>query len=131
MTEAAAETLKRFLRLMESRDLGAASEHLAPGFRMVFPGGVEMERLDELVAWSRERYRWVRKTFERIESAGQAVWVSGTLSGEWLDGRPFEGIRYVDRFELQDGLIVRQDVWNDMGEAKLADSADADARRSA
>lgn len=131
MTEAAAETLKRFLRLMESRDLGAASEHLAPGFRMVFPGGVEMERLDELVAWSRERYRRVRKTFERIESAGQAVWVSGTLSGEWLDGRPFEGIRYVDRFELQDGLIVRQDVWNDMGEAKLADSADAEARRSA
>jgi len=36
-----------------------------------------------------------------------------------LDGRPFEGIRFIDRFEIQDGLIVKQDVWNDMGEYKL------------
>ena len=119
----AAETLTRFLRLMEARDLTAASALLAPGFRMVFPGGVEMERLEELVAWSRERYRWVRKTFDRIESTGEAVWVSGTLAGEWLDGRAFEGIRYVDRCELRDGLIARQDVWNDMGEARLAEGA--------
>lgn len=122
-TDPAAETLTRFLRLMEARDLAAASALLAPGFRMVFPGGVEMERLEELVAWSRERYRWVRKTFDRIESTGEAVWVSGKLAGEWLDGRAFEGIRYVDRFELKDGLIVRQDVWNDMGEARLAEGA--------
>lgn len=119
-TDPAAETLTRFLRLMEARDLAAASALLAPGFRMVFPGGVEMERLEDLVAWSRERYRWVRKTFDRIESTGEAVWVSGTLAGEWLDGRPFEGIRYVDRFELKNGMIIRQDVWNDMGEARLA-----------
>jgi SnoaL-like domain len=130
MTEPAAETLKRFLRLMEARDLAAASTFLAPGFRMVFPGGVEMERLEELVAWSRERYRWVQKTFDRIEPTGRAVWVSGTLAGKWLDGRRFDGIRYVDRFELEAGRIVRHEVWNDMGEARLAESKFAGSTRS-
>jgi hypothetical protein len=40
----------------------------------------------------------------------------GTLHGVWLDGTPFEGIRFIDRFELADGRIQRQDVWNDMAE---------------
>jgi hypothetical protein len=123
--ESAAEVVTRFLRRMEARDLDGAASQLAPGFRMVFPGGREMERLEDLVAWSRDRYRWVRKTFDRVEAAGQAVWVSGTLSGEWLDGRSFEGIRYVDRFELEDGLIRRQEVWNDMGEFRLSEMAGA------
>lgn len=117
---AATETVTRFLRAMEARDLEAAAALLAPSFTMTFPGGVEMQRLEDLVAWSRPRYRSIRKAFDRVEDAGTAVWVSGTLAGEWPDGRAFEGIRYVDRFELQDGLIVRQEVWNDMGEARLA-----------
>jgi SnoaL-like domain len=121
--ETAAEIVTRFLRLMEARDLEDAARLLAPGFRMVFPGGREMERLEDLVAWSRGRYRSVRKTFDRIEAAGPAVWVTGTLSGEWLDGRSFEGIRYVDRFELEGGVIRRQEVWNDMGEFRLSEMA--------
>jgi hypothetical protein len=95
---------------MEARDLEGAASQLAPGFRLVFPGGSEVERLEDLVAWSRERYRWERKTFDRIEAAGPAVWVSGTLSGEWLDGRSFAGIRCLDRFEPERDLIRRQEV---------------------
>jgi hypothetical protein len=120
MTAGSAEIVTQFLRTMEARDLERAKGCLAPGFRMVFPGGIEMERLEELVAWSRTRYARVVKTFDRVEHAGTGVWVSGTLAGEWLDGRAFAGIRYVDRFELVDGLIVRQEVWNDMGEARLS-----------
>ena len=45
-------------------------------------------------------------------------YVLGTLFGEWLDGTAFEGIRFIDRFQLSEGLIVRQDVWNDMGEVR-------------
>lgn len=111
-----ADTVTRFLRVMEARDLDAATAMLAPDFTMVFPGGVEMRRLEDLVAWSRTRYARVVKTFDRIDRAGSAIWVSGTLAGEWLDGSTFEGIRYVDRFEIDDGLIRRQEVWNDMGE---------------
>jgi hypothetical protein len=36
----------------------------------------------------------------------------------WADGSSFEGIRFIDRFELVTGKIQRQDVWNDLGEAQ-------------
>ena len=29
----------------------------------------------------------------------------------------FEGIRFVDRFEVAGGRITRQDVWNDLAES--------------
>jgi hypothetical protein len=45
-----------------------------------------------------------------------AVWCSGTLAGEWTDGTPFAGIRFVDRFSVRDGMIICQEVWNDLGE---------------
>ena len=52
------------------------------------------------------------------------VHVSGTLSGHWLDGEPFSGIRYIDRFDIHRNLIVRQTVWNDMGEARVKRMSD-------
>ena len=123
-----AATAVSFLRALENRDLDAAKALTAPGFTMQFPGGVEFADFDALFAWARGRYTGVRKKFERIdgaESNGSAiVHVSGTLSGRWLDGDEFSGIRYIDRFDLKAGLIVRQTVWNDMGEAKLNRRAD-------
>ncbi|MEP3665110.1 MAG: nuclear transport factor 2 family protein, partial [Roseibium sp.] len=41
------------------------------------------------------------------------------LYGEWPDGSPFEGNRYIDRFEVADGKIARMDVWNDSAERIL------------
>jgi hypothetical protein len=114
----AAATVRAFLDAMEARDLERAGGYLGPGFAMTFPGGVQMQRLEELVAWSRTRYRFVRKTYERFDSCGEAVYCFGTLAGEWLDGRAFSGIRFIDRFELADGRLVRQDVWNDLGEVR-------------
>ena len=31
------------------------------------------------------------------------VYNTGTLFGEWLDGEPFEGDRYIDRFAIKGG----------------------------
>jgi hypothetical protein len=42
------------------------------------------------------------------------------LQGTWLQGAPFEGIRFIDRMEVRDGLITRQDVWNDLAEHRQA-----------
>ena len=47
------------------------------------------------------------------------VYSIGTLYGEWPDGEPFEGNRYVDRFVVQGGKIVKMDVWNDSAERIL------------
>ena len=47
------------------------------------------------------------------------VYYLGTLYGEWPDGTPFEGNRYVDRFVVRNGKIVQMDVWNDSAERLL------------
>lgn len=114
--------VRAFLQKMEARDLAGASAFLAPGFTMHFPGAAPMHRLEELVAWSKPRYQRVGKTYERFDESwddeATIVYCFGTLHGVWLDGTPFEGIRFIDRFEVVDGLFLRQDVWNDMGEVR-------------
>jgi hypothetical protein len=66
----------------------------------------------------------VTKTYEAFEAfhadGAAVVYARGTLSGEWPDGTAFSGIRFIDRFALQGGLIVRQDVWNDIAEVRPA-----------
>ncbi len=115
--------IRDYLAAMEARDLERAQSHLAPTFRMVFPGGQEMTRLEELLAWAAPRYQFVRKqidTCDAMHSAGDEtlVFCTGTLFGAWPDGTAFEGIRFIDRFELVAGRIARQDVWNDIAEVK-------------
>ena len=115
--------VRSFLKAMEARDLKAAQSYLADGFEMTFPGNQRMTTLEELVEWAAPRYRFVKKafeTFDAFQSAGEStlVYCAGTLAGEWPDGTPFDGIRFVDRFELIDGRIVRQDVWNDVAEVR-------------
>ncbi len=118
--------VRAFLRALEARDLARARALLAPGFAMTFPGGVRMQSLEELIAWAAPRYRFVKKSFERFETCGGGVvYCFGTLAGEWPDGRPFAGIRFIDRFELSEGRILRQDVWNDLAEVRLRQAAEA------
>lgn len=108
-----------YLAAMESRDLDGARACLAPGASLRFPGAPSMTDPAEIVTWSAPRYAYVAKTHEGTDvCSGGVVYLRGTLSGEWPDGTPFSGIRFVDRFEVAGGLIVRQDVWNDMGEAR-------------
>jgi hypothetical protein len=68
----------------------------------------------------------VKKRFERTDVAPGAtpdeavVYNTGTLYGAWPDGTEFEGNRYLDRFVVRAGKIVRMDVWNDSAEIILA-----------
>ncbi len=120
----AGAVVRDFLDAVGRRDFDAASQWLAPGFEMVFPGGVVMHTLAELPVWAAGRYQAVRKHYERFEQSWQGevtvVFCSGTLQGRWLDGRDFEGVRFVDRFELSGGRIRRQEVWNDLAEVKFS-----------
>lgn len=110
--------VRAYLAAMERRDLAAAQALLADGFTMTFPGNVRMTSLSELISWSKPRYRFVKKTYDRFDTMSGLCYCFGTLYGEWLDGSAFSGIRFIDRFELLDGLITRQDVWNDMAEMR-------------
>lgn len=120
-----ASIVRSFLTAMEARDLDAAQELLGAGFNMTFPGTAPMRTLSELIAWAAPRYRFVTKSYEgfdALQSGGEhaIVYCRGTLSGEWPDGTPFDGIRFIDRFEVTAGLITKQDVWNDIAETKGA-----------
>jgi 4-oxalocrotonate tautomerase family enzyme len=116
------EVVRGFLAAMEARDLDRAQAHLADGFEMMFPGGRRFEALSEMIAWGQTRYRRIAKTFVGFDigfSDGcTVVHCHGTLSGEWLDGSRFEDVRFIDRFEVVDGRLARQSVWNDLGERK-------------
>ncbi|MCZ6859959.1 MAG: nuclear transport factor 2 family protein [Alphaproteobacteria bacterium] len=127
----AAAVVRDFLATMEARDLKKAQSMLADEFTMVFPGTPPMRELDELIAWAKDRYTQVAKSYERFDVApgpdSVAVYCFGTLHGEWLDGRTFEGIRFIDRFSVAGGKILDQRVWNDMGETMLSEAAEEDA----
>mgnify|MGYP003674554529 FL=1 len=120
-----AETVRAYLAAMEARDIDAAQSLLGAGFVMEFPGTAPMHSLEALIAWSKPRYRFVTKSYTGFDAMQSPedhaiVYCRGTLAGEWPDGTPFEGIRFIDRFEITSGLITRQDVWNDIAEIRGA-----------
>lgn len=116
------DQIRAYLAAMEARDIGTARTMLAEGFVMNFPAAPGLKTLEELIAWAKPRYRFVKKAYDNFEAfqQGQAtiIYATGTLYGEWPDGTAFENIRFIDRFEMSDGKITRQDVWNDMAETK-------------
>ena len=74
--------VRAFLQAMQSRELEHARGFLAPGFEMCFPGGARFRHLEELVAWGRERYQSVAKTFERFDECWAADGTVGS-SPRW------------------------------------------------
>lgn len=120
----ATEVVKSFLAAMQARDLAQAQTHLHANFQMVFPGGQTFRHLEELVAWGATRYQRVEKTFEQIDESWQGdrtvVYCAGRLNGVWPNGTAFDNIRFIDRFEVVAGQLMRQDVWNDLAEHRTA-----------
>ena len=114
-----------FLRVVMIPDPAAARRFVSPELRIRFTGGRLMHDPAETAAFNAGRYRWVKKRIEHTETVAGAtpahsvVYSLGTLHGEWPDGTPFEGNRYVDRYVVSDGLITQMEVWNDSAEWML------------
>lgn len=121
-----AEIVDEFLRLVMIPDPAAAKRYTSPDLQITFTGGRKMRDPAETSAFNAARYRWVKKRIERTETvlggtdAETVVYSLGTLYGEWPDGASFEGNRYVDRYVVSNGLIVKMDVWNDSAEWLLS-----------
>lgn len=131
-----AAVVDEFLRLIMLPDPLAARRYTAPGLAIRFTGGRAMADPAECTAFNKGRYKWVKKRIERTETVAAiqvhavqtgaqpdppdpeavVVYSIGTLYGEWPDGTPFEGNRYVDRYVVRAGLITRMEVWNDSAE---------------
>lgn len=127
----AAEVVDEFLRLIMIPDPAAARAFVAPGLRIRFTGARAMSDPSECTAFNASRYKWVKKRIERTETVATSVITAtgaiadpeavvvyslGTLYGEWPDGTPFEGNRYVDRYVVRGGRITEMEVWNDSAE---------------
>lgn len=117
----AAAMIDKFLQLNEDRKLDEVKRMIAPGCRIEFPGGIRFADMDEMVADAKTRYSWVKKHRDRyfvgVNGNQHTVTSIGTLYGVNLAGEGFEGIRYVDVFVIEDGLITEQMVWNDFCES--------------
>jgi ketosteroid isomerase-like protein len=122
---AAAEIVETYLRLHMIPDPDAARAYCAPELEIRFTGNRLMHDPAEATAFNRSRYKWVKKKFgpTHVVAGGTAeetvVYQTGTLYGEWPDGTPFEGNRYVDRYVVRHGKIVKMEVWNDSAERLL------------
>ena len=119
------EIVEEFLRVVMIPDPVGARAFTSPELRIRFTGGRPMRDPSETSAFNAARYKWVKKRFERTDLVAGAsdeeaiVYNIGTLYGEWLDGSPFEGNRYVDRYVVRHGKIMQMDVWNDSAEWML------------
>jgi ketosteroid isomerase-like protein len=122
-TAEAARIVEAFLDASMIPDPVEAARYIAADLAITFTGGRKFSHPGESAAFNAKRYKWVKKRFERTDvvpgGPETIVYNLGTLYGEWPDGTPFEGNRYVDRFVVRDGKIVRMDVWNDSAERLL------------
>jgi hypothetical protein len=122
-SEEAAAIVERFLAASMVPDPVTAARYVSSDLKLTFTGGRKMSHPRESAAFNARRYKWVRKKIERSDVVAGAretiVYNLGTLYGEWPDGTPFEGNRYVDRFVVRDGKIIVMDVWNDSAELLL------------
>ncbi len=117
-----AAIVDEFLRLVMIPDPQAAAAFVASDIRIRFTGNRPMTHPSQTSAFNAGRYAWVKKRIERTEVVAggtdeeTVVYSLGTLHGAWPDGTAFENNRYVDRYVVRRGLIVRMDVWNDSAE---------------
>lgn len=124
------QTLEDAVRIIEAYldasmipDPVTAGQYIAPDLIFTFTGGRRFDHPRDAAAFNAKRYQWVKKKRERSDASQSGndiiVYNIGTLYGAWPDGTSFEGNRYVDRFVIRNGLIVKMDVWNDSAERLL------------
>ena len=114
--------IKNYLVAMENRNLPLAKSFLNTSFKLTFPGNNVFSNLEDAIDWSKLRYNWVKKNYERfdplVSNKNIVVYCYGTLYGEWSDTRTFSDIRFIDRFTLKENKLSEQIVWNDLAEYK-------------
>jgi ketosteroid isomerase-like protein len=107
---------EEFFARMEDEHRDTVGELFADDAVITLPGArfEGPESASEFLAHLAPRYEWAAKEFDRwIETETEVVSI-GTLYGVDNDGEAFEGVRYVDVYEVEDGRIQRVDIWNDL-----------------
>jgi len=131
--QSAGDLVNEYLRIVMIPDPEGAQHLIAPRMHIRFTGGRAMHKPSDCTVFNAGRYAWVKKRIARTDVVAGGtpsetiVYSLGTLHGEWPDGTPFEGNRYVDRYVVSHGLITHMDVWNDSAEWILTPGLAAEA----
>lgn len=107
---------KEFLTRLEDNRRETVDELVAKEAVITVPGArfEGAEATQQFLDHYNPRYHWAKKRFGRwIETEKEAVSI-GTLYGEDNDGESFSDVRYIDVYEVKDGLIQQLDIWNDL-----------------
>ncbi len=119
----AACIVRDFLDASMVPDPDRAATYMAEDVIITFTGGRTYGHPSGPAEFNAQRYKWVKKDMRRFDVAtgaeGTVVYATGYLYGAWPDGTPFDGNRFVDRYVVENGLIVKMDVWNDSAERIL------------
>jgi len=122
-SNSAVQIVRDFLAASMAPDPVRAATFMSDDVRITFTGGSPMPTPTDITAFNGARYTWVKKQLGQFDWCERedhtVVYSNGTLYGQWPDGRSFSGNRYLDRFEVKAGKIVRMDVWNDSAEWML------------
>ena len=101
---------------MEKRDLKLANSFINDVFIITCPGNKIFHTIESFLDWGKHRYKKIKKDISAIDlsfnGSNAIIYCHGTLQGEWLDGKPFKGIGFIDKFHTKHSKIISQEIWN-------------------
>lgn len=109
--------VEAFFDRMADEDERSTVDDLFAADAVITLPGVRFEGEDapqSMLEWFEPRYEWADKEFDEWIETGSHVVSRGTLYGVDADGDRFDDVRYVDVYRVEDGRIVRLDVYNDL-----------------
>ena len=110
--------ISKYLKAMEERDINLAKSFLNSEILIKCPGGSNFHTLEDFIEWAKTRYKSIKKDIETIDLSFSGTetfaYCHGTLNGEWLDGSSFVNVRFIDKFQLRESKIFKQEIWNDL-----------------
>lgn len=119
------ETVEEFFERMGNPDERESVGELFAADAVITVPGARFSGPDaaaSFLAFLEPRYERAGKAFGRWTVAGDRVVSQGTLHGVDNDGEPFEDVRYVDVYKVDEGAIDRLDVYNDLAVEGVVDS---------
>ncbi|MFP8888387.1 nuclear transport factor 2 family protein [Natrialbaceae archaeon A-CW2] len=105
-----------FDRMADDDQRETVGELFATDATITLPGATFSgpDAANAMLEWLAPRYDWAAKSYGTWIEAGDYCISQGTLYGEDIDGERFEDVRYVDVYRVEDGLIERLDIYNDL-----------------
>lgn len=116
----ARKVVEKFIKGVNERNADLVREFASPQLHMTFPGGIVMRDVDEFFSWlagRSPRSVYLYNAIDVVLLEDRAVaYASGSVEGATASGVAFAGVRVMDKFVIQDGLVVAKEAWSDMAE---------------